>query len=246
MNCVSPPELDDRQLLAYLDDHEANQETALHLKDCPYCNKRTEALMRLQNRLATRLHRLTCPSPMELGEYYLRTMPDAQKLIIAQHLRECRHCEEEFAQLTIFLSDLSPDTDKSFPGQVKVIIARLIGGQADTSPQGIPSSTPAFTALRGEGKGPLIFEADDIVISLDVQPSSKRQVSILGQVAADDQDQWTGALVELQQVDAPPLTASLDDLGAFRLEAVRPGFIQIKITSPAGIEVKIPDIDITV
>jgi hypothetical protein len=101
-------------------------------------------------------------------------------------------------------------------------------------------------ALRGESKGPLIFEADGVVITLDVQPSSNGQVSILGQVAADEQDQWTNALVELQQADGPRMTATLDDLGAFRFETVRPGATQIVITSTEGVVIQSPDIEISV
>src|SRR4029453_18888883 len=105
--------------------------------------------------------------------------------------------------------------------RAKVLFAQLVGGSG---------STPAFGALRGESKGPLTFEADGVVITLDVQPVASEQASILGQLAADDQDGWTGAKVELQQVDSPQVTASLDDLGAFRFEAVRPGSIKFTIT----------------
>jgi hypothetical protein len=79
-----------------------------------------------------------------------------------------------------------------------------------------------------------------------VEPGAGGQVSILGQVAADDQDQWTNASVELQQADIPAQTTSLDDLGAFRFEAVRPGTTRIMITATEGVVIQSPDIDITV
>jgi len=123
----------------------------------------------------------------------------------------------------------------------RVLIARLVGGQS-----GKPSGIPAFVALRGESKGPLIFEADGVVITLDIQPDHDGQVSILGQVAAEDQDAWTGAMVTIQQVNAAQLTASLDDLGAFRFEAVHPGLSRLTITSLSDVVIQSPDIDITV
>ena len=101
-------------------------------------------------------------------------------------------------------------------------------------------------ALRGERKGPIILEAEGVVITLDVEPGSDGQVSILGQVAADEQDQWTNASVELQQADRQPITTSLDDLGAFRFEIVRPGATQIMITSTEGVVIQSPNIDIAV
>lgn len=235
MNCISPPELSDRQLLEFLD-AEAEPETTHHLGICQYCRSKADALARLQNGLIARLYRITCPSPLELGEYHLRILPSSQMLVIAQHVRACPHCEAEVAQLVNFLKDLTPDVKPGLRAPIRVLVARLVGG-----------NEPALRlALRGESKGPLIFEADGVVITLDVQPVSSGQISILGQVAADEQHQWTSALVELQQADMPPITTSLDDLGAFRFEAVRPGATQITITSTEGVAIQSPNIDIAV
>jgi len=233
MNCISPPELSDRQLLEFLDG-EAEPETTHHLGICQYCRNKADALAQLQNGLTTRLYRITCPSPLELGEYHLRILPSPQMLVIAQHVRECPHCEAEVAQLENFLKDLTADVKPGLPEIVRVLVARLVDGAAP------------MPALRGERKGPIILEAEGVVITLDVEPGSDGQVSILGQVAADEQDQWTNALIELQQADRQPVTTSLDDLGAFRFEAIRPGATQIMITSTEGVVIQSPDIDITV
>ena len=235
MNCISPPELSDRQLLEFLDG-EAAPETTHHLGICQYCRNKADALAQLQSGLTTRLYRITCPSPLELGEYHLRIMPSPQMLVIAQHVRACPHCEAEVAQLETFLKDLTPDVKPAPLTPIRVLVARLVGG----------SESALRPALRGESKGPLIFEVDGVVITLDVQPDSDKQVSILGQVAADEQDQWTNASVELQQADMPTLTTSLDDLGALRFEAVHPGATQIMITSTEGVVIQSPNIDIAV
>lgn len=240
MNCISPPELEDGQLLVYLDG-ESNQQIRSHLEHCEYCREKAKALGQFQDHLSSRLYRITCPSSLELGEYHLHMLDAPQMLLVAQHLRECPHCTREIAQLKEFLSDLMPTSEENLLGNVKVLLARLVGGQTAES-----GSIPAFSALRGESKGPLIFEADGVVITLDVQPDSNKQVSMLGQVAADDQDQWTNALVELQQADATPITTTLDDLGAFRFEAVRSGVLHILITSTEGVVIQSPNIDIAV
>ncbi len=127
-SCIIPPELDDRQLLAYLDG-KADKETVSHLQRCVYCRQKAEKLDRFQKDLTARLYRHTCPSPMELGEYHLRLLPPSQMLVIAQHLRECPQCTREVAQLGSFLGDPSPNPDTSLVGQAKLLIARLAGPQ---------------------------------------------------------------------------------------------------------------------
>ena len=101
-------------------------------------------------------------------------------------------------------------------------------------------------ALRGEGKGPITFEADGILIVLDVQPAAEGLVRILGQVAADDQDRWTGASVELRQVGMLQMAATVDDLGAFRFEGVLPGSTEFLITPLSGDAVLVPNVEIVV
>jgi hypothetical protein len=239
-NCISPPELTDSQLLRFLDG-EADKTTKLHLDVCEYCLDKAGDLAHLQNQLYGLAH----PSPLELGEYHLRILPKSKAVTIEQHLRGCAQCRQEVEELEVFLGDLAPSAEDSLAKKAKVLIAKLVGGQAGIGRSGELGFAPAMVALRGEDKGPLAFEAEGIVITLDVQSGSKGQVSIQGQVAADEQDQWTGAVVQMLRDDLPESTAVLDDLGAFGFEEVQPGSIQLKITSTNDIEVQIPDIDIT-
>jgi len=234
MKCITSPALDDTQIISYVEG-EADDAIVAHMKECPYCAERASQLTLFQKRLRTQLYRSTCPSSIELGDYHLGLLLDSQKLVVAQHIRGCPHCRREIAELEEFLAE--PDMQPDLLRTAKVLFARLVGGSG---------STPAFGALRGEAKGPLVFEADGIVITLDVQPKPNRWASILGQVAAEDQDQWTGAFVKLQQADGPELAASLDDLGAFAFETIPAGSIELKITSANGIEVQIPKIDIAI
>jgi hypothetical protein len=234
MKCITSPALDDTQIVSYIEG-EADDGVVAHIRECLFCSERANQWSLLQNRLRKQLYRITCPTPMELGDYHLGLLPDPQKLIVAQHVRECPSCRREIAILEDFLAE--PLIEASLVGKAKMLIARLVGGNT-----GDPA--PGFAALRGEARGPLTFEADGVVITLDVQTDVNGQASILGQLAADDQDQWTGARLELQRADLPQLTASLDDLGAFRFEDVHPGAIQITIRSLYGIQVQIPNINI--
>jgi len=224
--------------MAFLDG-EADQEITLHLQQCNYCRGRAETLAREHKLLTSRLYRASCPASEELGEFHLRMLPSDRMLIVSQHVRECPHCTREINQLKEFLSDLSPGTESNLLQQAKTIIARLISGQEKSNTVGEPSF-----ALRGTGEGPITFDAEGTVIVLDIQPANEGKVDILGQVAADDQDFWTGSTVTLKQTDGGQSTDSLDDLGAFRFEQVNPGSIQVKISSPHDVDIQIPSIDV--
>jgi hypothetical protein len=233
MECITSPALDDTQIISYVEG-EADDVIVAHIKKCPYCAERASRMTLFQKRLRTQLYRSNCPSSIELGDYHLGLLPASQVLVIAQHLRACPHCRREVAELEDFLAETDVQTDNLFY-PAKVLFAQLVNGGA----------TPTFGALRGGSKGPIIFETEGVVITLDVQPGPRGQVSILGQVAADDQDSWTGAKVGIRQDDSSQLTASVDDLGAFRFEAVPPTSIQITITSLHSIEIQTQQIDLT-
>ena len=225
MKCITSPALDDLQILGFMEG-EANDSVVAHIQECPYCREKARRWTHLQNQLRKQFYRMTCPDPMELGEYHLDYLPDPQRLVIAQHLRECKLCQRELATLEDFLSNPVPEVD--LLGGVKVLVARLLGTPAEG---GLATAVPA---LRGEAKGPLTFEADGIVIVLDVQPAKDGKVNILGQVAADDQDQWTGALAEIRQGDQLQCSSTIDDLGAFRCEGIMTGRQELRIIPARG------------
>jgi hypothetical protein len=218
MKCITSPALDDTKIVSYIEG-EADDAVTAHIQECPYCAEKASRWAVLQNRLRKQLYRVTCPTPEVLGDYHLRLLSAPQVLVVAQHLRECPLCRQEVTELENFLSDLAPKEESLF-GQAKVLIARLVGGTG---------SAPAFAALRGEAKGPITLEANGIVIVLDIQPAMGGKVKILGQVAAGDQEQWTGALVELRQYNELQSSATVDDLGAFQVEDIIPGSKELRM-----------------
>ena len=234
MNCVSPPELDEVQLLAAIDG-EADPRTAAHLAGCPYCRARADELAALQKNLTARLYRLACPSSLELGEYQLGMLEKLQAAAVAAHLRECPHCSLETARLTSYLDEPALSTQAGLLDGIRVLVARLAGDRSEGGPHAAGSFTPAFAMLRGGDQGPITLEADGILILLDIRPTAGGEATILGQVAAQEQDSWTGAQVELIQGDRPPLSARVDDLGAFRFEGVVPGPVELRITPESGV-----------
>jgi hypothetical protein len=214
-------------------DGDADPETADHLRRCPYCRQRAKALEALQRNLTARLYRLSCPSPLELGDYHLGVLPRLQAAAVASHLQECPHCSSELAQLSSYLGEPAPVTKSSPFEGVKNLVARLINPGEGSSFAGGPLAA-THAVLRGGAQGPITLEADGILILLDVQPTADGKAAILGTVAAQDQDLWTGAQVELHQADSLPITAAIDDLGAFRCEGALPGAAEIRIMPKSG------------
>lgn len=239
MNCISPPGLEDWQLLAYLDS-EADSETELHLQECSYCRERAKVLSREQNVLTFRLHRLTCPSAAELGEFHLRMLPPSQMLIISQHLRECPSCTREVLQLREFLGDLVLPREGNLFGQAKVLIAQIIDRQRETY-----SAGEMPFALRGEGKSPVTFEVGGVLIVVDVQPTTDGDLTVLGQVAAENQDDWTDALVRFHQDHLQEIASRVDDLGAFRCEGILPGTLALEIIARNGTVIEVPAFEVS-
>lgn len=221
MNCISQPSLDEGQLVRYIDGG-ADDSVVAHIAQCRYCQSRAEQLARLQNRLQARLFRAHCPSSVELGDYHLGLLPASQALMVAQHVRGCPHCRQEVEQLGIYLKDLASPV--GVVEAIQVLVAKLVSGPGET---GLHSLTPA---LRGHTKGPLQFAAEGVLIVLDVEPASEGKMNILGQVAGDNQDGWTGAQVELRQGDLIQFATQVDDLGAFRAENIASGLTELRIT----------------
>ena len=233
MKCTSPPALEDSQLLAYLDG-EADEAVGDHLAQCHFCSQRAGALDKVQKKLTARLYRVDCPPPEALGEYHLGMLATDQRVSVARHLRTCPHCRLELGQLKNYLSELAPPTPTGPLEQVKVLVARLIGqGEAYTA-TGSPAFAPAYAALRGGSEGPITMEANGVLIVLDPEPGREGSVTIQGQVAADDQERWTGARVEAHQEGEVRMTAIVDELGAFRLEALQPGPTELHLIPASG------------
>src|SRR5687767_10210544 len=82
MECVDPPELNESQLLAYIDG-DAGPAVAMHLARCPACRARAVQLGRLIGRMTVMLYRLDCPPAIDLGEYQLGLVPETQVGAIA-------------------------------------------------------------------------------------------------------------------------------------------------------------------
>jgi hypothetical protein len=227
------PQFSDADLLAYLDG-EIDPQLAVRIEASPADLKRTEELGSLQSHLTARLYRLECPKSETLGQYHLGMLDQEQAIGVARHLQECPLCSREMIQLSDFLSEPSPALSPSFFKGVQVIIAKLMSELGKRSITGEMAFAPALVELRGGPPGAVILEADDLLITLDFQPVQDERLTILGQVAAHEQDLLTGSSIELRQEGILKCSTTLDDLGAFRCEGLQPGLVELLLIPHSG------------
>ena len=96
MSCDEPPALSDLQLIAAIDG-EAPPEVVRHLRSCPHCAERADALAQTQQHLRAQLYRAFCPSSQRLVEYRHGALGYEQRAAIATHVANCPHCTRELA-----------------------------------------------------------------------------------------------------------------------------------------------------
>jgi len=220
MKCITSPAMDNTQIISYVEG-EADEVIVAHIKKCLYCAERANRLTLFQNRLRAQLYRATCASSMELGDYHLGLLPASQKLVVAQHIRECPHCRREIAELEEFLAE--PEilaNDLFYPA--RVLFAQLVGGS---------ESVLAFRELRGKEDESFIYQAEDIQIVIDVQDDVEQMglKTLLGLVTGLETNDFT---IQVNQGDPVIATTSVDEIGNFIISHLAPGHYQLIFTGP--------------
>jgi anti-sigma factor RsiW len=236
MQCMSPPELNDGQLLAYLDDA-ADAAVARHLADCPACRQRAGQLARLLGRMTSALYRLDCPTSAELGEYQLGLLPQPQRAALAAHLAECPHCRAEVAQLRWYLADLTRAEAPNIVERAKVLVARLVSGASTPG----PALMPALPGLRG-GDAPLVYEAGDVQITLTVEASEQapERRTLFGLLIGAE---LAGARVRLRQATRLAAETAIDAAGNFVLTNLETSSYELVI-SDRELEIHVQDVNL--
>lgn len=188
----------------------------------------------IERNLSAYLYRITCPSSEVLGEYHLNMLPNEKTEAIRQHLTTCPHCTRELTQLEAYLSELAPELDFTVQERVKIWIARLL-------PAPGPALKPAF-ALRGETKGPLMFEAGNYQLTLEIQddPANPGLRTILGLVLGGAERLER---VALWQDGRSIQETTIDDLGNFVFSGVEPGSYDL-ILSQRAAEIHVQAFDV--
>jgi len=132
-----------------------------------------------------------------------------------------------------YLVDLAPDLEAGplaqFKEQVRVLVASLVGGAWGAGPD------PAFAGMRGEQAGPLVYQADDVQVVLEIQDDAEPpdHKTMLGLLSGKDTQ---GMQVSLWQDDQLLTQVPVDDLGNFVIPQLRPGCYELIL---AGLDVEI-------
>jgi hypothetical protein len=234
MDCSLPPPLTDDQLSTALDD-QAEPEVLTHLAVCAACTLRLDTARQAEGRLHASLYRWDCPPAQQLADYHIGRLTGEQERAIVRHLATCARCIEEIDDLRRFLLTDESQAAKgtAVPTPSKPAGRRPLIGQL------LPATAPA---LRGGGGGPIQAQAGDTTIFLDVQPAGVGQVVLQGQMIDEEQERWVGGLVELRQGGALRATAEVDELGAFSCGPFPPGSSELRITSPGGRALVVPNL----
>jgi len=228
MECITSPALDDIQILSYVEG-EADDRIVAHIKECQFCSERANRWTFLQKRLRKQLYRVTCPTPVELGDYHLGMLPAPEVLVVAQHVRECPLCRRELAGLEGFLAELAPQP--GFLEPVNVLVASLINGRGLDQDHPELASTPAFAGLRGEGEEPFIYQADQVRVMIEVQDDVEQMglKTLLGLVTGLESNDFT---VQVSQGGDEIATTSVDEIGNFIIPHLSPGHYKLILTGP--------------
>ncbi len=248
MSCALPPELTDAALLSYLDG-EADPGIVQHLDRCPFCRQRAVELGNFEKSLTARLFRATCPPALELGEYHMGLLPAPDAGRIASHVDECPHCTADLAVIAAYIAQPDPLPARDVLGPVKervqVLIARLVSGGRAMGALGTPGPAwaPALAGVRGADAGPMIYEAGETQIMIELQgdrqPASR--VSLFGLIQGPEE--FDGALVRVWQDDQVIATGAVDEVGNFVLMGLEPGQYLLTI-GEAPLEIQIPRLDV--
>jgi hypothetical protein len=112
---------------------------------------------------------------------------------------------------------------------VTVLVARLASGPQFGGLLGQPTLSPALAGLRGEADSPLIYEAGDAQVILEVQNDEEQagRRTIIGLVMG-----WVNQEVQvhLWRDEQQVATVALDTFGNFSIDDLAPGAYELFIT----------------
>jgi anti-sigma factor RsiW len=212
-NCVDPTEIQEGDLMAYVDGV-AEEAVVRHVRRCPACAHRVQALAGLGAALTANLYRRTCPKPDQLIAYQQSELEGNEKLVVAQHLRQCPHCARE-------LADLAREERASLRKRLRVAIETL---EAVLVPP--RAQVAAVRDAEATRTAPRVYRAGEIEIILSWQAvwAQPNQWDLSGQVCVEGWAPETigGAWVELYRGADLIAIAAVDSGGRFAFAGVEP------------------------
>jgi anti-sigma factor RsiW len=200
--------------MAYVDGV-AGEAVVRHIRRCPACARQVQALAGIGAALASNLYRHACPEPDQLIAYYQGELEGNEKLVVAQHLRQCPHCARE-------LAGLAGEERASLRERLRAAIEMLEGVLVPPQPTVAMVRDVAETP-RPE---PRIYRAGEIDVILGQQAAWAQpgRWDLSGQVCVGGQVPGTigGTRVELYRGAGLIAIAVVDPRGRFYFASVEP------------------------
>ncbi len=260
MECSEPGTIRDEELLAYLAGEPVRPAVKQHLVRCQYCSARLAEYRRTELTLTSKLYRWDCPPTQLLGEFQLGMLNKDIATAVRRHLGTCVHCAAEMTALNDFLTgDLMPVDSPAISRQAvsatqaqnhhnpnpvkgtKAAFDRLV----DASEAGIrrviatllpPSPRLAFQRGGGNEAWPRRYAAEDLNISVQVEPGTSRRDSLqlIGFVTRSGStlEALKGIPVLLLSPTDTVYTQNVDELGNFIFTSISPATYTLELRLP--------------
>lgn len=181
--CVFGNPLSDEALFAFLT-KEADETIITHVTRCPFCMARAKRFSIMQDLLKQTLFRRNCPEPLQLSEYYLHLLPNAEMTAIRHHIAECPHCAAELADFATFAKSTSIPVSSAIPMKQHLeifwktfgthqIVGRFFSGATTSSMQ--------FASIPVKGHSSVANELYRFSITPDKNTDIDAEITILPQ-----------------------------------------------------------------
>jgi hypothetical protein len=225
--CVNPGAVQDWELEAHLYD-DAGPHVTQHLQVCAACRARLAEMRLFESRCCRALHRFDCPDPDTLREYAWQFLPSEQRQQVREHLAECPSCTAELDELDELLKVRDADSlgnvlarARSLAQEARLTIARLLS----------PTTMQTVPALRGETQEVLLFDADGLALSVNLEREENGNCTLFGQLLSTEQPLPPGSYARLtrQGGQTEPAQAPLDVHGGFALADIPAGVYQLVV-----------------
>lgn len=198
-------------------------------------------MAQMDDSLKAALYRITCPDSATLGNYHLGLLAETAAQHVSDHLAICPLCTREIEQLEAFLVETAVSLQPSTGDRIKVWVAKRLSGRQSRQGIGTTTGTPAF-AVRGGDTGPLMYEAGDAQLSLEIQddPEHPGRKSILGLVLGIETEDVEAKLL---QGDGVVTAVTLDEIGNFSFTGLESGAYELTLSGQT-IEIHVQDLTI--
>lgn len=212
------PEMTDATLLRYIDGESSSSEKEM-IEGSEELSSRANELASEQKRYSRAMFRAECPDSLILGEYHLNLLTNRERTPVELHVNECPVCTNELAEMSAFVGAAPKVKLKEMLERGRQIVAELVEGSL-----GDPELAP-----RGFGGGTRLYMAEDLQLSISVQPDAKddRRKSITGLAVGGETH---GMVAHLVHDGESVQIADVDDLGNFHFEGIDAGLFDVLIS----------------